>query len=90
MIRVFVFTGAVGPHIASQSDLLAHPSLRLRYRASHLFAKNSPPDCFLNAKTLLGFKSPLITPTKKEYLYGILFLLVEHRGFEPLTPTLPV
>ena len=33
-------TGAVDKYIASQSDLLAHPSLRLRYRATHLFAKN--------------------------------------------------
>ena len=47
----FCFTGAVGPHIASQSDLLAHPSLRLRSRATHLFAKKvSPGHFFLTQK----------------------------------------
>ncbi len=43
-------------HGCFASYLLVHPSLRLRYRTAQLFAKNSPPDCFLNAKTLSGFE----------------------------------
>lgn len=45
--RGFFFTGAEGPHIASQSELLAHPSLWLRYRATHLFAKKYATGIFL-------------------------------------------
>ena len=61
-------------HIAPQSALLAHPKLRFRYRAAHLFAKNMPLACFLNAKTLSGFKSlSIMDTTKKDYLAVIFF-----------------
>ena len=51
MVWTFHFTGAVGPHIASQSDLLADRSLREQYPSAHLFAKKvSPGHFFLTQK----------------------------------------
>ena len=51
-----------------------------------LFAKNSPPDCFLNAKTLSGFESlqPKVIKIAKQI--NIYFaILVRRKGLEPPT-----
>ena len=56
-VRFEILVPVAGPRIAMQYALLGDPTLRVRYLPAQLFAKNSPPDCFINAKTLLGFKS---------------------------------
>ena len=51
-----------------------------------LFAKNSPPDCFLNAKTLSGFESLQPKNNKKAIRYKYLMaFLVRRKGLEPPT-----
>ncbi len=82
-----VFSGLLvrrkGPRIASQSAWLDHPRLRLRYRPAPLFAKNSPPDCFLYAQTLSGFESHHMN--NAGYPVGYSALLVRRKGLEPPT-----
>ena len=54
---------------------------------SHLFAKNSPPDCFLNAQTLSGFDSALLSKfniSKSNVCFY--YLMVTRGGIEPPLP----
>ena len=52
---------------------------------SSVTAKNSPPDCFLNAAS-----SPVFIILHKKDTVKVSFCVVEHTGLEPVTPTLPV
>ncbi len=69
--------------ICFASALLAHPSLRLRYRSAHLFAKNMPPACFLHAKTLSGFE-PLLSYCKQKRHLTVSFLFGDREGARTL------
>ena len=53
--------------------------------ASPLFAKNSSPDCFLNAQTLSGSHRTLLTAKAKNRPKAA-FALAEAVGFEPTSP----
>ena len=52
--------------------------------SADLFAKNSPPDCFLNAKTLSGFES-LLTTQKNNTTQRVMLFLARCEGLEPPT-----
>ena len=56
--RIFALVPEAGRAFALQIRPAWRPQgFALRYPSAHLFAKNSPPDCFLNAADLLRFKS---------------------------------
>ena len=57
MVWIFYFTGAEGPHIATQSDLLVHPKPSAFGTGLRTFLLKTIINRFLNAKTLLWFKS---------------------------------
>ena len=57
-----------------------------RQSRSDLDAKNSPPDCFLNASTLSGFESLELEHTKNKRATKVtLLFLARRKGFEPPT-----
>ena len=53
--------------------------------ASHFAAKNSPPDCFLNAAHPLRVRVPLAHIRKKGTAHAIPFSVARCKGLEPLT-----
>lgn len=60
-----------------------------RKARSHLSAKNSPQDCFFNAKSPLRVQVPLlapVAPSKKQErsTFVLLFALVRMMGLEPI------
>ena len=56
------------------------------HRCSPLFAKNSPPDCFLNAKTLSGSIPLMQNLSYKTSLNNVVDFLVTRAGIEPALP----
>ena len=52
---------------------------------------DSPPDCLAYGHALPGSNPPdILQDRKTDSQMAVCFSMVERRGFEPLTPTLPV
>ena len=78
MVWTFHFTGAVGPHIASQSDLLADREPRLTVPVCAPFCyKTVIHTVLFNAKTLLGFKSFLSLVKQKNHTFRYGFFVLQ-------------
>ncbi len=70
--------------VALHTDGSATEILRISVPASPLFAKNSSPNCFLNAQTLSGSSPPIfLTKIKKSRNLRLFLILAGAEGLEP-------